>query len=447
MKYVKPALCLIICLLMAFVFTTVVNAEDGDSDNASADVSLTVTVVQPAESSGDGGEPTYTIDTDIFGSGSTNPISYTGEVLRTIGGTSSDGNLDITIPKGTIAREEDGTRLKSLSIDAYENPPAPPADAHIIGLAYDFEPRGATFDPPMTITWEYNPDTLGNVTEESLVLAYYYEPTGEWVELESVVDPVNHTITARVPHFTVFAVIGKVPTPPPPTPATFVVSDLVVTPGEVYVGESVTIKALVTNTGEESGNCNVTLKINGVVEATKEVTINAGLSKEVTFSVSKTRADTYSVDVNSLAGSFKVMEKPTPPPPTPTEFAVSDLVVTPPEIYVGESVSIRVLVVNTGGQSGSCNVTLKLNSVVEATKEVTVEAGSSQEVAFSLSKDIVDTYNVDVNGLTGSFTVKEKPEEVVPSETNWTLISGIAGGLIVVGLIVFFVIRRKSKIR
>jgi len=67
-----------------------------------------------------------------------------------------------------------------------------------------------------------------------------------------------------------------------------------------------------------------TLKVNGVLAATKEVTVSAGFSKEVTFAISKDIAGTYSVDVNGLTDSFTVKEEEaavitTPPTLPPAE--------------------------------------------------------------------------------------------------------------------------------
>ncbi|GAJ23619.1 unnamed protein product, partial [marine sediment metagenome] len=157
--------------------------------------------------------------TDLFGIEGRFLISGEGEILKTIEATSEDGMLTITIPKGTIALEEDGKRLKGLEAVVDESPPDPPEDAHIIGLAYDFRPDGATFDPEITFTWSYDPDALPeDVAEEDLVLAYYDEDAGKWVELDCVVDTKNNIITASVPHFTCFAIIGAVTPPPAPVP-------------------------------------------------------------------------------------------------------------------------------------------------------------------------------------------------------------------------------------
>ena len=91
----------------------------------------------------------------------------------------------------------------------------------------------------------------------------------------------------------------------------------------------------------------------------------------------------------------------------------------------------------------------------EATKDVALNAGGSEEVTFTTTKDVAGSYSVNINGLSASFTVKEKPTPPPPTTpvptptpapaTNWPLISGIIAGVVVVGLIIFLVaIRRRA---
>lgn len=47
--------------------------------------------------------------------------------------------------------------------------------------------------------------------------------------------------------------------------------------------------------------------------------------------------------------------------PGEAEFQVTDLVITPSEVYVGEPVSISALVANIGGQRGTKTVTLEVS--------------------------------------------------------------------------------------
>ncbi len=288
---------------------------------------LSVTI-KPSEDE-DGWAPSVAeamyVETNLFGVEAEFRIdSQTGEILKPIEATSRDGNLTITIPKGTIALDEDGDPLETLEVSIDESPPDPPEGAHIIELTYDFGPEGATFAPPITFTWSYDPEALPEgVAEEDLVLAYYDEtasPPG-WVELDCVVDEENNTITASIAHFTIFAIIGM-------PPAAFTCSSLVISPAEVAPAERVNISISVVNTGGREGSYTVVLEINGVKEAEKSVTVAAGGSKTVTFSVSRTEGS-YTVAVDGLSGSFTVVAPP-PPPPTPTPPVTPAPAPTPP---------------------------------------------------------------------------------------------------------------------
>ena len=161
-------------------------------------------------------EPEPGLEVIVDGESSTYSISEQGEVLESIERTSSDGNTTIVVPEGTIALDEDGNPLSTLMVEAVSEPPPPPEGAHIVGLAYDFGPEGATFDPPLTITFRYDPsDIPAGVAEGDLVIAYYDAATGQWVVLPSVVDPETNTITATVSHFTEFAIIAAPQVVPP----------------------------------------------------------------------------------------------------------------------------------------------------------------------------------------------------------------------------------------
>lgn len=185
---------------------------------------LSVAIVEPEPEpsptpSGNGGEPTYSGEANFFGTDKTFYTDHKGEVQKTIEATSEDSNLTVIIPKGTIALGKDGKRLKTLETAIDKDPPSPPRDASIIGLTYDFGPSGATFEPPITFTWSYDPDTLPDgVAEEDLVLAFY--DGYKWVELECAIDTKTNIISALVDHFTTFAIIGfAIPVPAPiPTP-------------------------------------------------------------------------------------------------------------------------------------------------------------------------------------------------------------------------------------
>ena len=392
--------------------------------------------------------PPLTVETNLFGIEGSFPISDEGVIEEEIVAISEDENVTVTVEEGTIALDIEGEPLETLEAAVDPSPPEPPEGAYLIG-AYDFGPDGATFDPPMTLTWSYDPETLPEGVD--LVIAYYDEVNEEWVWVPCEVDTENNIITASVAHFTTFAIIAvpaELPLPPPPpAPAAFSVSYLSVSQLEVEPGETVTITVLVANTGGESGSYTVVLKIDGVKEAEETVTIAAGESQAVSFSVTKEEAGSYSVDVSGLTGSFTVQEEVVPPvvPPVPAAFAISNLSISPAEVDIGGSVTISVLIANTGDLTGSYEVTLKIDNVVVATKEVTLAGGASQKVTFTTTKDVAGTYTVNVNGQSDTFMVKEKVVPLVaPKPIAWWvwLIIGLVSA-VVVGFAVWMVVRRR----
>jgi len=98
----------------------------------------------------------------------------------------------------------------------------------------------------------------------------------------------------------------------------------------------------------------------------------------------------------------------TTPPPTPAEFEVTSLDITPSEATTGETVSITAVVENIGGSEGTYAATLTVDGATVETKQVTLSAGASETVTFSLMKDTPGTYQVGIGGLTSTLTVEPK---------------------------------------
>jgi hypothetical protein len=301
-------------------------------------------------------------------------------------------------------------------------PPAPPANSNVIGLTYDLGPDGASFDPLITLTFNYDSTKVpAGVNEKDLVLAYYDKATGQWVALTNiVVDPVTHTISGKTGHFTAFLVLAYT------RPAAFAVSALTLSPTEVKPGESVSIAVTVTNTGDLSGTYDVTLKINNVAMETKKVTLSGQSSQKLTFTTTRDAAGSYSVDVNGLTSTFVVR--------APAAFTISALAIPPAEVNIGEDITISALVTNSGDLTGTYEVTLKIDNVVVATESITLAGGASEKVTFTTSKDVAATYAVNLNGLSGTFVVK--------AGLNWWLIAGIVAGVVAIGVAVYIVRRR-----
>lgn len=86
----------------------------------------------------------------------------------------------------------------------------------------------------------------------------------------------------------------------------------------------------------------------------KTVTLNPGESQVVAFSFTPSVIKSYTVTVDGLSGSFNVIEVPA------AEFVVSDLIIEPTTVYVGQAVIISVVITNTGFAAGSYDVTCEV---------------------------------------------------------------------------------------
>jgi len=222
----------------------------------------------------------------------------------------------------------------------------------------------------------------------------------------------------------------------PPAEVSFTVTNLSISPGVVEPGEELSISAMVTNSGSLAGSYTARLKINGSEVDSQEVSLEPGESQAVSFTVSRGAEGEYSVVLDGLEGSFTVRETP-----SEAHFVLADLSVLPAEVEPGEEVNILATVSNDGGVEGSYTVKLKINGSEVDSEELTLAAGASQTVSFTVSQESSGEYSVELDGLEGSFTVAEAPPP--PSPTNLRLIGGIIGGVVIIGLIALLVARRR----
>jgi len=209
--------------------------------------------------------------------------------------------------------------------------------------------------------------------------------------------------------------------------AVFEVTDLVISPSQVNKGEPADISVTVKNTGDAKGSHSLELKINGEVEATEEVTLNAGASKTVTFTVTRDTPGEYSIEIAELEGLLTV---------TAADFHVTDLTISPEQASQGEPITISVHVANVGTEQGNYTLWLKLR------KEITLGAKASQTVDFTIVEDTAGKHQLEIADLKGEFSVAEgppAPSAAPPWWRNWWIIGGIAGAIVLILLVIIIV--------
>ena len=167
-------------------------------------------------------------------------------------------------------------------------------------------------------------------------------------------------------------------------------------PSTVASDNSVDVTVEAINSGGSYALYNATLKMDNEVVDWKMM-IHPGEHVNVTFTLYPESEGSYDLELCGKTGSLNVVST------SPAEFQVSDLSITPASMNLGESVS--VFVSNIGGTSDSYHVSFKVNGAEVDSKDVTLDAGKSTTVSFTYSANSASDFLVDVNGLTGSFTV------------------------------------------
>jgi hypothetical protein len=150
--------------------------------------------------------------------------------------------------------------------------------------------------------------------------------------------------------------------------------------------------------------------------------------------------DTLSTRFDHLS-TFAVIA---PNPHSPAAFTTSSLTISPLETDSGQAVTVSVLVTNAGEMEGGYSLDLVVNGTVVETREITM-AGGSQTVTFSVAGDEAGSYSVEVNGLEGSFTVREAPalSSGFPKAVSWTLIGLAIAALVVLVVVIVVKMRRR----
>jgi hypothetical protein len=121
--------------------------------------------------------------------------------------------------------------------------------------------------------------------------------------------------------------------------------------------------------------------------------------------------------LNGVSDVYLIKIAPdTVPPPKPSEFVLSDLLVLPSEVEIGQNVSVSVKVSNIGEKAGSHTVELRLDSTLVNSQSVYLDGGDFTTITFVISSEISDIHTVSVDSLIGSFRVKG-PAEPEPQPT------------------------------
>jgi len=146
------------------------------------------------------------------------------------------------------------------------------------------------------------------------------------------------------------------------------------------------------------------------------------------------------------AGPARPGVSSTPPRPlNPPQMSLQYLSINPQQAGANQPITITTNLVNTGDEAGNYNVTLKINGQVEQSRMVSVGPQGTQPVKFTVTKAQPGTYNIDILGKNGSFTILNAGSSASSSSENSSLIPLlIIGMLLLVTMLVLVLYRRPA---
>ena len=213
---------------------------------------------------------------------------------------------------------------------------------------------------------------------------------------------------------------------PPPKPAEFITTELVITPNAILANEIVDISVKVTNVGEESGSYSVDLKIDGAVRQTKTVTLPGGATIVVKFEVTETNPGTFNVEINSLNGSFTVEGG------SASEYTkLLNMYVKPYENWNGDTITVKADATNLINEESILGARLVVNDEVIETKSIQLPpSAASVPVEFKITAGEPGSYPVKLINLGNQSNTLAGFFIVVPDGFHTLIISANYQGMV-----------------
>jgi len=127
-------------------------------------------------------------------------------------------------------------------------------------------------------------------------------------------------------------------------------------------------------------------------------------------------------------------------PPLPASVSTCYMALGAYQVLPGQAVQVSVNVCNSGEAKGTQSVVLSVNGAAEQSQTVAVSGGSCKTVVFTVARSVPGTYDIDVNGMHGQFTVlaPRLVQASVPSQQDNSL--GTAGIIAIVAVMVVLVL-------
>jgi hypothetical protein len=170
-------------------------------------------------------------------SGSPIPMTPDNLVAEPVVIVSGDKSAALSIDESTRILDQNGQPLSSIDLTriATTDVPAVPTGSMFVftGYAYQIEPSGATFSPPITLTITTTPEEWELISGEELSIQYYNPSSGLWEALSTTTDPTTHSVTTMIAHASDYGLFIRPVSPASLPAATTTATTTISPPGPV----------------------------------------------------------------------------------------------------------------------------------------------------------------------------------------------------------------------
>ena len=254
------------------------------------------------------------LEVDILDNESTVEIDAEGVVKEPFSIVGLDGNVLIDIKSGTRITGPEGTILSRIELTTTVRSMIVPDDTVILSPTYqltgytaEMEAVPVIFEPYAILSISFDTEKLPE--NHFLPFIATYNDVDGLVRMAVSTASLTETGKAKALVFneSIFFVAVELAPPPPPLPAEFGASNLIINPQKSFTGETVTISITIANKGETEGSYELHLIVDGIVRTIEEITLSAQSTETLTFEVTNLSAGTHQVKIADLSGEFEVV--------------------------------------------------------------------------------------------------------------------------------------------
>jgi hypothetical protein len=137
-------------------------------------------------------------------SGSPIPMTPDNLVAEPVVVVSGDKSASLSIDANTLLLDREGQPVSIIDltrIDSKDVPAIPKGSLFIFsGYAYQIEPSGTTFSPPIVLKITTTPEEWKQISGQELSIQYYNPVSGLWEVLSTTTDTATHSVTTMIAH-------------------------------------------------------------------------------------------------------------------------------------------------------------------------------------------------------------------------------------------------------